>query len=215
MGLMMPISGRIFDNNGGRYLIIGGIGLATWTTYMMHDINALTPFGVISAWLAFRAVGLGLAMMPTTTMGMNAVPAASVGLASSLGNVSRQVAVSFGIAMFTAFMQNRQAFHYAVLTQSINIYSPELSGFNTYMAQYAANSGFSSQTGQVVEVGILAQYLAKQAMVNAVSDCFIIAAAMCLLAVILGLFLKKPPEAVAAKENTGNPSTLSTVNEPA
>ncbi len=199
MGLMMPISGRIFDRNGGRLLILGGIAWTAWTTYMMHDINELTPFWMISAWLAVRAVGLGLAMMPTATIGMNAVPAKSVGLASSLSNVSRQVAVSFGVAMFTAFMQNRQVFHYANLAQSVNINSPDLSGFNAYIAQYAAGSGLSSQTGQVVGVGIIAQYLAKLSMVNAVSDCFVIAAGMCLLAVIMALFLKRPQEVAVSK----------------
>ena len=214
MGLMMPISGRIFDKNGGRFLIIGGIALATWTTYMMHDINGLTPFWVISAWLAFRAVGMGLAMMPVTTTGMNAVPAASIGLASSLGNVSRQVAISFGIAMFTAFMQNRQAFHYAIMAQSINSNSPDLSAINTYLTQIAVNNGLGAQTGQGLGIGIIAQYMAKQSMVNAISDCFIIATGLCVLALILGVFLKKPAETVSShKISSSSPTIPATADE--
>ncbi|PKM76720.1 MAG: MFS transporter [Firmicutes bacterium HGW-Firmicutes-15] len=209
MGLMMPISGRIFDKSGGRSLIIGGIALATWTTYMMHDINGLTPFWVISAWLAFRAVGIGLAMMPVTTTGMNAVPVASVGLASSLGNVSRQVAVSFGIAMFTAFMQNRQAFHYGIMAQSINLNSPDLSAINSYFTQIAVNNGLGAQTGQVLGIGVITQYIAKQSMINAISDCFIVATVLCALALILGVFLKKKPaETLGSKKISSSSPTI-------
>jgi len=96
MAVMMPISGKLFDKYG-----IGPVGLAGMlvmgvTTYELHNLTADTPHSWLNTVLTIRGLGIGLCMQTLATAGMNVVPRASVGKASSLSNVIRQVMSSFG-----------------------------------------------------------------------------------------------------------------------
>jgi EmrB/QacA subfamily drug resistance transporter len=191
-GIMMPISGRLFDRYGARGIVLFGLALLTWTTYAMKDFNAFTPFAAMTVWLTIRGAGMGLAMMPTTAAGMNVIPPHLVGRASALSNVIRQVSSSFGIAMFTTIMQNRQVFHFANLAQSVNFNSGEYMQLQSRLNDVATTMGLGYSGSQSIGVGLVAQQIAQLSMIQAIDDCFIVAAAMCLLALVLACFFKKP-----------------------
>ncbi len=56
---------------------------------------------------------MGLAMMPTQTAGMNAIPRELTGRGTALNSTIKQVSGSFGIAILTTILGHRQAFHAA------------------------------------------------------------------------------------------------------
>lgn len=69
-GVMMPISGWIYDRYGARTITIVGVAITTWTTYMMHTFNALTVFSAMAIWMMARGVGLGLdRVFPVSELG--------------------------------------------------------------------------------------------------------------------------------------------------
>ncbi|TEB07786.1 Multidrug export protein EmrB [Pelotomaculum schinkii] len=150
--------------------------------------------------MAIRGAGMGLCMMPVTTAGMNTVPPHLVGKASALSNVVRQVSASFGIAILTTIMQKREAFHFANLAQSVNMNGNEAYALQTALQDMAIHQGLSYGTAQGVGLGLVAQRVTLLSMVNAIGDCFIVAAGMCLLALILCFWLKdkKKPVGPAA-----------------
>ncbi|HEX3010871.1 MAG TPA: DHA2 family efflux MFS transporter permease subunit [Syntrophomonadaceae bacterium] len=189
-GLMMPISGRLFDKYGARAIVAGGLVILVWTTYMMHTFNAFTSFAVMTLWLAIRGLGMGFCFMPSTTAGMNTVPQALVGRASALNNVIRQVASAFGIAMFTSVLQNRQAFHFANLASTINLNSYEYSSWQQLFQSIASALGLGYGSIQGISTGMIAQQAARQSMIMAMDDCFLAAAGMCLIALMLSFFFK-------------------------
>lgn len=125
--IMMPISGFLFDRFGASILAVAGLTLTAYGTFEFHNLSLNTSNHSIIILSAIRSLGMGLAMMPITTAGMNTVPVSQVGRASALSNVSRQVAGSFGIAILTAVMQNRQVFHYTRLAEGISIDSNAVS----------------------------------------------------------------------------------------
>jgi hypothetical protein len=120
MALFMPVSGLLFDRIGARFLVPIGIFFLAYGTYHMSKLTMDTPHSYITFWMAIRNIGISLSMMPATTAGMNAVPVALAGRASSLNNWIRQVLASFSIAIFTALLNNRQAYHSAVLSEQIH-----------------------------------------------------------------------------------------------
>jgi EmrB/QacA subfamily drug resistance transporter len=191
-GIMMPISGRLFDRYGARGIVIFGLAIVTWSTFMMKDFNALTPFAAMTFLLTIRGAGMGLSMMPVTTAGMNVVPPHLIGRASALSNVVRQVSSSFGIAMFTMIMQNRQVFHYADLTSSINLHSTAYSQMASGLLHLSTSLGLGSAGVKTLSYGLLAKQLAIQSRILAIEDCFIVAAGMCLVALLMAWFLKPP-----------------------
>jgi EmrB/QacA subfamily drug resistance transporter len=189
-GIMMPISGRLFDKYGARNIVLFGLALIIWTTYTMKDFNAFTPFATMTMWLTIRGAGLGLAMMPVTAAGMNVIPPQLVGRASALSNVIRQVSASFGIAMFTTLMQNRQVLHFANLAQTVNFKSGEYAQLQPRLNAMATALHLGYGGSQGIGVGLVAQQIAKLSMIQAINDCFVVASAVCVLGLVLACFLK-------------------------
>lgn len=189
-GIVMPISGRLFDKYGARGIVIGGLMLVCWTTYIMASFDQMTPFSAMTWWMVIRGFGMGFAMMPVTTAGMNTVPPAMIGRASALSNVIRQVAASFGVAMFTTVMQTRQVTHFADLAATVNLSGGEYAALSEWMNQIALNSGLGIATAQGIGLSVVSRQLALRAMTQAIDDCFLIAAAIAVLALILSFWLK-------------------------
>lgn len=205
-GIMMPLSGKLFDKYGARWVVIFGLTIVAWSTYVMGGFNAMTPFIAMTVWLSIRGAGMGFAMMPVTTAGMNTVPPPLIGKASALSNVIRQVSSSFGIAMFTTIMQNREAFHFSSLAQVVNNNGNDFLHLQAYIASVGTRMGWGIGTTQGLGMSAIAGVLAKRAMIMAIDDCFLIAAVLCTFAIPLCFFLKskKPAHAPASRQDTAS-----------
>lgn len=188
--VMMPISGFLFDRFGAKALTVVGLFITAWGTWNLHHININTSNAKIIFDTVFRSIGMGLAMMPVTTAGMNTVPMNQIARASALNNVIRQVAGSFGIAILTATMQNRQVFHYARLSESISIDSHAAS-IVSQLQGYLAGAGAGSGAGSAA-LSVISAAVARESMVRAIDDTFLIATIFILIAIPCGFFLSKP-----------------------
>ncbi len=191
MALMMPVSGRVFDRFGSRGVTIVGVAMVIIGTWLFAHVNQNTPFRYMTIVLAVRGMGIGLSMMPSNTAGMMNIPAYLVGKASSMSNMFRQVAACFGVAMFTTIMQNRQAFHLAMLAQSINISSDDYAHLQEALKRIGLEWGLKSDTVQYLGTNLLYQKVSQLSMIGAINDCFLIASAICVLGLFLAFFLKK------------------------
>ena len=98
MGLMMPITGAIFDKHGARRLAIMGMFLLTAATAPFAFLTADTPILYIMTLYAIRMFGISMVMMPVTTSGMNALPPHLISHGTAVNNTFRQVASSIGTA---------------------------------------------------------------------------------------------------------------------
>lgn len=186
---MMPVSGFLFDRFGARVLGIIGLTITGFGTLEFHNLSLYTSNLTIIFFAALRSLGMGLAMMPITTAGMNTVPVNQIGRASALNNVCRQVAGSFGIAILTAVMQNRQIFHYIRLSEGISIDSYAVS-LLSQLQGYLALNGIADASDAATAV--LGGLVARESLVRAIDDTFIIAALFIFVAIPLAFFLAKP-----------------------
>ncbi|MDF9409702.1 DHA2 family efflux MFS transporter permease subunit [Pelotomaculum isophthalicicum JI] len=193
--LMMPISGFLFDRFGPKVLAVAGLTLTAWGTLEFHNLSLNTSNYSIMLLAAVRSLGMGLAMMPITTAGMNTVPVNQVGRASALSNVTRQVAGSFGIAILTAVMQNRQVFHYAGLADGMSINSNTVS-LLSQLKGYLTYAGVADAGGAAMAV--LEGLVAEESLVRAIDDTFIVAALFIFIAIPLAFLLKKPAKKIEA-----------------
>ena len=109
--IIMPVAGKIFDRYGARGVVMTGLIICAFTTFKMVSFTELTAFSVMIGWTMLRGVGMGLSMITVTTAGMLKIPMEKISRASALGNVIRQCAGSLGVALFSAILHNRQAFH--------------------------------------------------------------------------------------------------------
>jgi len=187
--VMMPISGLLFDRFGAKALSLIGLAITALGTWNLSKINLSTSNATIIFDTTFRSIGMGLAMMPITTAGMNTVPGNLIARASALNNVIRQVAASFGIAILTAIMQNRQAFHYATLKESVSVDSTAYYYIETIQA-FLANAGSTSSSWNTA-VSVMGGIVAKEALVRAIDDTFLVATLFIIVSLPFSFLLGK------------------------
>ncbi|WP_263706049.1 MDR family MFS transporter [Shouchella tritolerans] len=111
MGLMSPITGRIFDRIGARSLSIIGIALLVATSLLYTNLSESTSLVYLTVVYAFRMLGLSLVMMPVTTAGLNVLPRELIPHGTAMNNTMRQVTGSIGTAILVTIMTASASLH--------------------------------------------------------------------------------------------------------
>ncbi|TLS35336.1 DHA2 family efflux MFS transporter permease subunit [Pseudalkalibacillus caeni] len=106
MGIMSPISGKIFDKFGARWLAVIGLIIVTGSTFMFTNLTAETTFFYMATVNAVRMFGVALVMMPVTTAGLNQLPRRLIAHGTAMNNTMRQVSGSVGTAILVTVMTN-------------------------------------------------------------------------------------------------------------
>ncbi|WP_093672368.1 DHA2 family efflux MFS transporter permease subunit [Sporolactobacillus nakayamae] len=104
MGIMSPITGRIFDKIGARGLAITGLSIVLLTTLLLCRLDAATSFAYLALVNVARMFGLSMVLMPTTTAGLNQLPHHMIPHGTAMNNTMRQVAGSIGTALLFTVM---------------------------------------------------------------------------------------------------------------
>lgn len=104
MGLMNPITGRLFDQYGAKWLAIIGFTLLTVTTFLLTNLSETTTFTFLAIINAARMLSISLVMMPVTTAGLNELPTRLIPHGSAMNNTFRQVSGAIGTAILVTIM---------------------------------------------------------------------------------------------------------------
>ncbi|MGB8202545.1 MAG: DHA2 family efflux MFS transporter permease subunit [Pseudonocardiaceae bacterium] len=109
LAVLTPISGRLYERIGPRWLAVIGLLIVAVGTYRMRQLTLDSSPDEITWLLVFRAVGLGLCLIPIFTSGIASLPPADVPQASAFNNLVRQLSSALGVAAFTALLTGHQA----------------------------------------------------------------------------------------------------------
>ncbi len=202
--IMMPVSGFIFDRFGAKLPTLSGLALVAWGTWKLGTINLDMSNTTIIYYMALRSLGMGLSFMPITAAGMNTVPQHLIARASALNNVIRQIAGSLGIAVLTATMQNRQAFHFARLSEAVSVDSAASSFLG--LVQGYLSSAIDGTSSKAAAVYVLNGLVARESLVKAIDDTFILAAIIIIFSLPLVFFLGKAKPDVKPEAQQDIPS---------
>lgn len=104
MGFMNPITGRLFDRYGARWLAIIGFFLLTVSTLMFTNLTTETSFLFLTVMNAVRMFAIAMVMMPVTTAGLNQLPNHLIPHGTAMNNTFRQVSGSVGTAILVTVM---------------------------------------------------------------------------------------------------------------
>src|SRR5690625_2674283 len=74
IGIMSPITGRLVDRYGAKWLALGGLGIVTITTFMFTNLSPKTTFTYLTIVYAIRMFGLALTLMPVMTSALIQMP---------------------------------------------------------------------------------------------------------------------------------------------
>lgn len=198
-GIMMPISGKLYDKIGAFPLCAVGITILIVTTYKLHVIDLNTSYRWLQVMLMIRAAGMGLMMMPITTAGMNTLPPFLSGRASAINNLVRQISASLGIAFLTWVMLKRQQYHIQAYNDGASLIHPMASSTIQQVSMQLGAAGIPA--GQNGALALLSLNVQQQAMAIAMGDTFVVSTVIMLFAIpLIFLLSKKRVEAQRAIE---------------
>ena len=189
-GIMMPISGHIFDKIGAKPLVIPGLIIMAIASYYLAFINMNTSREVITLLLAVRGIGMGLALMPISTQGMNAVPGNLVGRAAAISNTIRQVFSSVSVTIMTVVINNRINNNYLRLSEQVTTFNQQaMSLINKIQALFALNK-YSSTEAHNTAINLLYSLVYRQAYVDAMGYAIAVTTVAIAVAIPLVFFMR-------------------------
>ncbi|WP_109429244.1 DHA2 family efflux MFS transporter permease subunit [Sulfoacidibacillus thermotolerans] len=194
-GILMPISGFLFDRIGARLLGVIGLLVLMLTTFQMVNMNYDWTFGAILMIYMFRQAGMGLAMMPLSTAGLNDVPRDKVSRATALQNTTRNIAGSIGTAFLSTVMQTNTTVHLAQLLQRTTVQA-----FQGFHVAGQLPTVFGPASRQVVSTWM--SVIEQIAFEKGTQDAFGASAVIALIAWVAVFFIgkKRPPVGIQEGE---------------
>lgn len=107
MGIMSPITGRLFDKFGARALAIIGLSITIFTTYEFSHLAMDTSYSFLMLMYSLRMLGMSMVMMPVMANGINQLPQTMNPHATAMNNTLQQVSGAAGSALLVTLMQNK------------------------------------------------------------------------------------------------------------
>ncbi|UJF27794.1 DHA2 family efflux MFS transporter permease subunit [Planococcus sp. 107-1] len=107
MGIMSPVTGRLFDRFGAKVLAVPGLLIVVLTTYMFSQLSIDSSFVNIMLIYTLRMFGISMVMMPVMTNGLNTLPMKSYPHGTAINNTLQQVAGAVGSAFLISIMNAR------------------------------------------------------------------------------------------------------------
>lgn len=196
MGVMSPITGRLFDKYGARPLAITGLIIMTISTYFLTDLSTETSYTYLMVVYSIRMFGISMVMMPISTNGLNQLPVNYYPSGTAINNTLQQVSGAIGTAILLTFMNHR--------TESV---AEDLAA---EAMKKAAEVGQTAQPSAEALAAIQAE-IGVQALLEGINYTFFISMIIGIVALVLAFFVKRAtPPLVENKMST----TISKENKP-
>ncbi|MFC4620403.1 MDR family MFS transporter [Camelliibacillus cellulosilyticus] len=104
MGIMSPITGKLFDKFGPRVLSVLGLIITAISTDMLAHLQLDSSYTYIILIYTLRMFGMSMVMMPIMTNGLNQLPTRLNPHGTAINNTAQQVSGSIGTAVLVTIM---------------------------------------------------------------------------------------------------------------
>lgn len=111
MGIMMPVTGRLFDRFGAKWLSIIGMAITIVTTIGFVNLTDSTSYTYLVLMSTGRRFGMAMFLMPITTAGLNQLPARLNAHGTAISNTIKQVAGAIGTSLLVTVMTTSTKSH--------------------------------------------------------------------------------------------------------
>jgi EmrB/QacA subfamily drug resistance transporter len=112
MGGLMPVTGKLFDRFGAKWLAIIGLLITILATLSFVNLTDSTSYSYLMLMSTGRRIGMALLLMPIQTLGLNQLPSKLNSHGTAISNTVRQVAGAVGTSLLVTVMTSRTATHF-------------------------------------------------------------------------------------------------------
>jgi DHA2 family multidrug resistance protein len=190
--IAMPLVGIILPRFDPRKLLASGLLLGAASTWQFGQMNLNVGYWDLF-WPQFvQGFGLGLIFVPLTTISMGRVPRESMGNATSLFNLMRNIGGAVGIAVIAMLNTRYQQKYINILGSHVAQGDPAtgqwLGSLRSMFLGTGSGPGLAEQRAYGAMFGLVQQQAAMRAFV----DIFKLVTGMFLLMIPLLLLMRKP-----------------------
>ncbi|OMD43181.1 MFS transporter [Paenibacillus borealis] len=161
MGLLMPVTGKLFDRFGAKWLAIIGLLITIATTLSFVNLTDSTSYSYLVLMSTGRRIGMALLLMPIQTLGLNQLPAKLNAHGTAISNTVRQVAGAVGTSLLVTVMTSRTT---------------------THMQEMMAAGGAKGATQE---------HMIMEASIQGINDAYLVIVGIGILGLLLSFFIKQ------------------------
>ncbi len=165
MGFLMPVTGKLFDRFGAKWLTVIGMVITITTTLGFTNLTDSTSYTFLVLMSTGRRIGMALMMMPLQTAGLNQLPQQLSAHGTAISNTIRQVAGAVGTSLLVTVMSDRTKSHLQDMIPT------------------AAAKGLTQ--GQLI----------KESTIQGINDAYLVIIGIGTIGLILSFFIKKVKQA--------------------
>jgi len=107
----VAIGGRFYHKLGVRNLVLIGVVLLIISSWQLTNFSPATAGTELIPWLILRGLGFGMTMIPVQTLALQAITGPALAKATSLFNMTRQIAQSIGTAVVVTLFAQQTTQH--------------------------------------------------------------------------------------------------------
>jgi DHA2 family multidrug resistance protein len=190
--LMMPLTGMLLSHFDPRKLLGIGIVGAAYSMWQLSQINLSAGYWNIF-WPQFiQGVSLSLLFVPLTTVTMGNIARESMGNATSMFNLLRNLGGSFGIAFSTTYLARRSQLHQSILASHVDSLNPTARNVVSSLAASMHSAGADASLALQRAYGMIQGMVTRQASMLSFLDTFRIMAFIFLALLPFLLLFRRP-----------------------
>jgi EmrB/QacA subfamily drug resistance transporter len=189
-----PIAGRLYNRIGPRIISVVGFALLAAGSYGLTLFTVDTTGLALQGWLVVRGLGLGFTNIPLQTLVLSVASNKAMARASSLVNVTRQVAGAIGISALTTYLTQQASTHAPAVAAAFQA-GPLAGARAACIARFAPN--IPAVTACVQQAA--QDYIKPHAFVLALNDTFLVVTIATGACALLALVVGRDPAVEAAK----------------
>jgi EmrB/QacA subfamily drug resistance transporter len=171
MGFLMPVTGKLFDRFGAKWLAIIGMIVTIVTTLGFINLTDSTSYTYLILMSTGRRIGMALMMMPIQTAGLNQLPQQLNAHGTAVSNTIRQVAGAVGTSLLVTVMTTRTESH------------------------------LQDMMPTVVAKGLTQNELITEASIQGVNDAYLVIIGIGIIGLLMSFFIKKVKQASEVESN--------------
>jgi DHA2 family multidrug resistance protein len=187
--LAMPIAGRLVTRVNAKALLVFGIVVSAYSTWLMSRFNLQADFNTIIWPRIVLGVGMGFLFIPLTTLTMSGIRKEEMGNATAIYNLLRNLGGSFGVAFVTTMLARGAQYYQTHLTANLSPFDRTYQISRQALEQVMTLKGVGTPAQGAADASIYGQ-LIRQATMMSYNDAFYLLS-ICMIAILPLVFLMR------------------------
>lgn len=198
LGFVFPLTGRLSDRVAPHVLILAGLAVFGWATFLMAQADTSTPFWTFAGWVALGRLGLGFILPSLNGGALRVLEHHLVSDGAGAINFARQLGGAIGVDVLSVYLE-RQTTTYAGELNAMQTGNHAAAHSLDIIAAMLDQGGITGHVGIAEAHRFLSQMIGDQASVMGFRESFLFVAATFLAALLPAWYMRTKPRSSQAK----------------